>query len=161
MLGNRYVAIAVGIILTLVIAYNVQFFLGRNKPPVPQEPVYRQAATKQRPAAQQALAKTEESVKPSSHLDDKTDWKRDPFSLRKKEPPKKQEEPALEINLTAIIKREGNSLALIDGKVYGVNDRIGTAVITDIHRHSIVVSAGGKKQEITFNDYKVIKENKK
>lgn len=160
MLGNKYVAGAVGIILALVIAYNVQFFMSKNRPPAPVEPAHRQIQSGQKPAAQPAKPLAANVARPIDMSADKTPWKRDPFSLPAGKDGKIAE-MADDIKLMGIIKRDGKSHALINGKVYGVNDRIGTIVIREIKQHSIVVLAEGKKQEIVFDDYKVVKEKKK
>jgi len=163
-LGNKYVAGAIGIILALVIAYNVQFFMTKDRPAAPAEPAHRQIQSKQEPAAQSAKTLSADVARPLDKSADKTPWKRDPFSLRpavSSSKSGKTTEIADDIRLKGIIKRDGKSHALINGKVYGVNDRIGTAVIKEIKQHSIVVLAEGKKQEISFEDYKVIEEKKK
>ncbi len=162
-LGNKYVAGVVAIILALVIAYNVQFFMTKNGPTSPPEPVHRQALSRQEPAARSTGARSADLAQPADKSVDKTPWKRDPFSLQAGTGSKtgKTAEMATDLRLMGIIKRDGNSHALIDGKVYGINDRIGTAVIKEIKQHSIVILAEGKKQEIAFDDYKVLKEKKK
>lgn len=157
LLGNKYIAGVVGILLALVIAYNVQFFMTRSKLTVPARPANRQMPARQEPAARSAQTYSADVARPADKGVDKTPWKRDPFSLRQAATDIKPDD----IRLMGIIKRTDNSLALINGKVYRVNDRIGTAVIREIKQHSIVVLARNKKQEITFDDYKVIEEKKK
>ncbi|MDP2157922.1 MAG: hypothetical protein Q8K68_09470 [Nitrospirota bacterium] len=160
MLGNKYIAGAVGIILALVLAYNIQFFMTKNRPSAPVEPAHRQIRPGQEPAAQSAKALAANVARPIDRSADKIPWKRDPFSLLAGKDGTIAE-MADDIRLMGIIKRDGKSHALINGKVYGVNDRIGTIVIKEIKQHSIVVLAEGKKQEIVFDDYKVVKEKKK
>ena len=60
-----------------------------------------------------------------------------------------------------IIKRNGRSHVLINGKVYSVNDKIGDVVIKDIKKHGIVLFSDGKSKEISFEDYIVLKEKTK
>ncbi|MBI5848001.1 MAG: hypothetical protein HZB31_08650 [Nitrospirae bacterium] len=161
-LGNKYVAGAVGIALALVIVYNVQFFMTKNRPTAPAGPIHRLAPSKQEPAAQSPKTLSADLAQPTDKSADKAEWKRDPFSLRQAAGTgSKTTEETYDIKLMGIIKRDGISHALIDGKVYRVNDRIGKAVIKEITQHSIVLLAEGKKQEISFDDYKVIKEKKK
>ncbi len=154
MLGNKYVVGIVGILLILVMAYNAQFFLSRIKSSKTENPQQTQknSGTIRQPETSLPLPATQPLDR-----EDKKKWKRDPFSLQA------DPKPAIvfDIKLMGIIKRDGKSLALIDGKVYGINDRVGPGVIKEINKHSIVVLAEGKKQEIAFDDYKVIKEKKK
>ena len=63
--------------------------------------------------------------------------------------------------MIGIIKRDGRSYALINGKVYIENDIIGDAVIKEIKKHSVVLSSGEKTKEISFKDYVVLKEKPK
>jgi|GEM_PF-4377671 len=157
MLGNRYVAAAVVIALLLVAAYNVRFFITRDKS---------NGAQDSRPAA--AVAKTsapEADIKPTAirkdeAADTKGQWKRDPFSLKAK-PANSDVQVDQNLKLTGIILGEKSGYAMINGKVYGLNDRIGSSVIREIKQHSIVIQTDGIKQEITFDDYKVVKEKKK
>jgi len=163
MLGNKYVAGIVGILLVLVIGYNAQFFMSKNKATSPAVTV-QQTFTPQRVQQRWGSVRQPEPrpmpVALPSDKDDKGAWKRDPFSLQASTD-RKTTETADDIKLMGIIKRDGKSHALINGKAYGVNDRIGTAVIKEIKQHSIVILAEGKKQEISFDDYKVLKEKKK
>lgn len=160
MLGNKYVAGIVGLLLFLVIVYNAQFFMSKNRQPAPVEPAHRQIQSVQKPAARSAKALAANVARPIDMSADKTPWKRDPFSLQAGAD-SKTAEMADDIRLMGIIKRDGKSHALINGKVYRVNDRIGRVVIKEIKQHSIVVLSEGKKQEISFDDYKVVKEKKK
>lgn len=156
-LGNKYVAVTVAIILALVIAYNVQFFMTKDRPAATAETANRLIRSKQEPAGQSSKTRSTDVSRPADNRADKTPWKRDPFSLR----PAATGDKSDDVKLMGIIKRADNSLALINGKVYRVNDRIGMAVIKEIRQHSIVVQVKNKKQEISFDDYKVIEEKKK
>jgi hypothetical protein len=163
-LGNKYVAGIVGILLILVIVYNAQFFMSKNKKSSPTVNA-QQAFTPQRvqkPSGSDRKAEKPQSVPAAepSIKENKGIWKRDPFSLQAGTD-SKTSEMADDIKLMGIIKRDGKSHALINGKVYGVNDRIGRTVIKEIKQHSIVIMSEGKKQEIVFDDYKVLKEKKK
>ena len=60
-----------------------------------------------------------------------------------------------------IIKRDGRSRVLINGKVYSVDDKIGDVVLKDIKKHGIVLLSDGKNQEISFEDYVILKEKTK
>jgi hypothetical protein len=160
MLGNKYVAAAVGVILILVLAYNIKFFTSKSR----QNEVTagKGAETLQRP--EPVMPKPPEII---SEQEDKSTWKRDPFSLQvllpKKTESKTYKKPDISegIHLTGIIKRNGKSLALINGKVYRTDDRIGDVVIKDIRKKGIVISSGDQSKEISFEDYKVLKEKSK
>jgi Tfp pilus assembly protein PilP len=76
----------------------------------------------------------------------------------KKEPEK---DFAEDIQLIGIIKRDGRSYALINGKVYSEDNRIGDIVIKEIKQHSVVLASGEKTEEISFKDYVVLKEKPK
>lgn len=166
MLGNKYLAAIVGLLLILVAVYNVKFFSSKNKPA---ETVV---------TGKTGAAKPSEPVKPDgsdmhkkperiAETEDKTGWKRDPFDLQaltiKKPEQKKQKKPAFseDIRLIGIVKRDGKSHALINGRVYGVNDKIGDAVITEINKNGIVLSSGGTNKRISFEDYIILKEKSK
>jgi hypothetical protein len=160
MLGNKYVAAVVGVILILVLAYNIKFFTVKSRQ-------HETATEKETETVQQPEPVI---TKPPEHIvegEDKSTWKRDPFSLQSLPPPKTtskiQKKPDIieGIHLMGIIKRDGNSLALINGKVYGVNDRIGDVVIKAITKEGIVISSDGRRRKISFEDYKTLKEKAK
>ncbi|MFZ3138762.1 MAG: hypothetical protein WA126_15380 [Thermodesulfovibrionales bacterium] len=160
MLGNKYVAAAVGVILILVLAYNIKFFTAKSR----QNEVTagKGAETLQRP--EPVMPKAPVII---SEQEDKSTWKRDPFSLQvllqKKTASKIPQKPDISegIHLTGIIKRNGKSLALINGKVYREDDRIGDVVIKAITKKGIVISSGDQSKEISFEDYKLLKEKSK
>jgi hypothetical protein len=126
MLGNKYVAFAVGIVLFLVIAYNAKFFLSKSSQP--ETPASHISQTS-RPLEH------EPGVMPEriALTGDKGQWKGDPFHLernvkiatKEKEPEKREPD----IRLMGIIKRNGRSHALINGKVYRVHDEFDDAII--------------------------------
>ena len=160
MLANKYVAALIGVLLILVVTYDVQLFLSRGK----RREV---AVTKKTYPAAHSDDRTYHSPEPALEKEDVNPWKRDPFGLKATE--KTAEERAAEklaayraeIRVTGIIKREGRSYALINGKVYTVNDRLRDAVIAEIKKHSIVLASEGIRYEISYNDYVVLKEKKK
>lgn len=163
MLGNKYLAAVIGILLILVAAYNIKFFYSKNK----------NSETVQ--TGKTEAVKAPEVVKPAEpdvpkkpdrivEKEDKTRWKRDPFDLQAaavKKP--EQTKPAFseDIRLIGIVKRNGKSHALINGGVYRVNDKIGDAVITEINKNGIVLSSGEKSKRISFEDYIILKEKSK
>jgi len=160
MLGNKYVAAALGVILILVLAYNIKFFTAKTRQT--EVTAGKGAESVQRP--EPVMPKPPEII---SEQEDKSTWKRDPFSLQallpKKTASKIAKKPDISegIHLTGIIKRNGKSLALINGKIYRADDRIGDVVIKDITKKGIVISSGDQSREISFEDYKVLKEKSK
>ncbi len=154
--ANKYVLAGIGILLVLVIAYNIKFFSSKSGTP---------ETTK---VARSETVKPSEPItnkKPERILEkeDKNKWKRDPFGLQAL--PKKtasiKPEIGEDIHLMGIIKRDGGSRVLINGKVYGVDDKIGDVVIKDINKHGVVIFSDGESKEISFEDYKVLKEKAK
>jgi Tfp pilus assembly protein PilP len=156
--ANKYLAFVVGILIILIVAYNVKFF--SSKKVISQIP-----AVKKTDLEKRSFPDTLKVTKRTFVQKDAHQWKRDPFGLVpisektvKKEPEK---DFAEDIQLIGIIKRDGRSYALINGKVYTVDDRIGDIVVKEIKRHSIVLSSGEKIKEISFKDYVVLKEKPK
>lgn len=150
MLGNRYVAGLVGILFLLIIAYNIHFFTSRTGHEKTAAASVGQERTLEQPVHR--VMEIPERVIVQSDADR---WKRDPFSLIKNIKTPKGTEA---IVITGILKRDGMSRALINGAVYTVHDRIGTSVITDIKKHSIVVMKDGRSREISVDDYIVWEE---
>lgn len=156
MLGNKYVAALVGVILILVLAYNIKFFTAKS----------RQHETTTEKGIETVQQPEPVITKPPEHIveqEDKSTWKRDPFSLQSLPPQKTTSKPDIieGIHLMGIIKRDGNSLALINGKVYRANDRIGDVVIKAITKEGIIISSGEQSRKISFEDYKTLKEKAK
>jgi hypothetical protein len=158
MLANKYLAFVVGILIILIIAYNVKFF--SSKKVIPQMP-----AVKKTDLEKRSLPDTLKVTKRTPVQKDAHHWRRDPFGLVPISEKKVKKEPerdfAEDIQLIGIIKRDGRSYALINGKVYSVDERIGDIVVKEIKRHSIVLSTGEKIKEISFKDYVVLKEKPK
>lgn len=141
MLGNKYVAVGIGILLVLVVAYNVKFFSSKSRSL--QMPMVKNVEPAKHPLPFTTKVPERVSVK-----EDKSRWKRDPFGLQLSG---KTEYKG--IQLMGIIKRNGRSHALINGRVYSINDRVGDSVIKEIKKHSIVLLSGGKIHEISFEAY--------
>ena len=158
MLGNKYVAVAVGIVLVFVLAYNANFFVSKGKQP--ESPVAQFAATSK--PSENAPGTMPERI---LEKEDTGQWKRDPFALRRdvqsKTVEKEPEKSPLDIRLMGIIKRDGRSHALINGKVYRIHDEFDDAIIKEIKQHSIVLLSEGEIQEVSFEDYIVVKEKAK
>jgi len=171
MLSNKYVASLTGILVVLAIAFNVQFFLSRSN----------HAKTKAggviKPASKESLYTRDKDWERVSQEEDRNPWRRDPFGLKEasekaapKPPPKKTAEELWasklfqyndELHLSGIIKRNGRSHALINGKVYSGDDVIGDAVIEEITAHGIVLLSEGMRYELSFHDYVILEEKTK
>jgi hypothetical protein len=161
MLGNKYLVAGIGIILVLVAAYNIKFFSSKSKAPEITTVEKSEAVKSSEPIKhiEPGINKNPERI---LEKEDKNKWKRDPFGLQAiKKPASKEPEIGEDFHLMGIIKRDGRSRVLINGKVYSVDDKIGDVVIKDIKKHGIVLFSDGKNQEISFEDYKVLKEKTK
>ncbi len=145
MLGNRYVAVIVGLLFVLILAYNIHFFSSRNNPEKTAAASVGQE-TASRHMAPRVMDIPEQVMMPA----DAGRWRRDPFSLKKGIQTPEETET---IVVTGILKQSGTSRALVNGSVYTVDDRIGTFLITDIKKHSIVVVKNGITREISIDDY--------
>lgn len=146
MLGNKYIVTAVGVLLVIVIAYNVKFFATREtpspKPEVQTDRLQRKQSHEKVEIPERTIMKRDSSI-----------WK-DPFSVDLHISKKR-------FRLAGIIYRDGAGLALINGKTYGVNDKIDNAIIRDIRNRSVVVAVGGTLKEVYIDDYKPSEEKTK
>ncbi|MBI4827097.1 MAG: hypothetical protein HY807_11880 [Nitrospirae bacterium] len=146
MLSNKYFISAVFALLLLVAAYNIKFFSSKNAV---------QTEVKRAVSQPPLTAQNANAVNPERTFIDKdsSQW-RDPFSIEKTE-------VKSEMTVNGIIRRNGKSHALINGRVYSVNDAIGNSVITDIKKESVVLSANGITKEIYLSNQSDIKETTK
>ena len=142
MLGNKYIAAAVGVLLVSVIAYNVKFFASRENPS-PQTEVQ----------TDRLIDEKIEIPERTIMIRDSATW-RDPFPVDLHVSKKR-------FRLAGIIYRDGTSLALINGKAYGVNDKIENAVIRDIRNRSVVMAVGGTLKEVYIEDHNLSEEKTK
>ncbi|MEW6715691.1 MAG: hypothetical protein AB1306_11470 [Nitrospirota bacterium] len=152
MRSNKYVAYTVLALLILVIAYNVRFFSSKNTPEKEAAKSVSQPAAASPPAP--AVTHVRTILKKDS-----SPW-RDPFSLEKAEKVEKKD-VRIKMRIIGIIKRDGKSLALINGRVYSINDAIGNTVIMDIKKDSVVISTNGITEEIYLSNKSAMKETKK
>jgi len=156
MLGNKYVAMGIGFLLILVLAYNFEFFTAKNSQP-------ETVTLKGTEHGQTPEPVIKRNPEPFAEKEDKNIWKRDPFNLQALSKKADSKKPGIGegIHLEGILKRDGRSHVLINGKVYGVSDKIGDAVIKDIKNHGIVLFSNGITHEISFENYVVLKEKTK
>jgi hypothetical protein len=152
MLGNKYLAVGIGVLLILVLAYNFNFFTAKSSQP---ETVTMKGTEHEQPP-EPVIKRNPERI---AEKEDKNTWKRDPFSLQalSKKAASKKPGTGEGIHLMGILKRDGRSHVLINGKVYGINDKVGDVVIKDIKNHGIVILSDGITREISFEDYVVLK----
>ena len=162
MLGNKYLVAGIGILLVLVVAYNFKFFSSKSKIPETSK-VEKSEAVKSSEPTKHIESVTNKNPERILEKEDKNKWKRDPFGLQalSKKPASKKPEIGEDFHLMGIIKRDGRSRVLINGKVYSVDDKIGDVVIKDINKHGIVLFSDGESKEISFEDYIVLKEKAK
>lgn len=147
MLSNKYFIFAIFALLILVAAYNVKFFTSKK---AVQTRVQKAASQQPSAALSDKIIVTERNVISK----DSSKWMRDPFSVEKTE-------TKSEITVSGIIKKNGKSRALINGRVYSTNDAIGSSVIKDIKRDSVVISTNGIIKEIFLSNQSAIKETTK
>jgi type II secretory pathway component PulC len=138
MLSNKYLAYTVLGLLILVIAYNIKYFSSKQTP---------QNKSAEFVSGTAAFPLTPTNAERHIIRKDNASW-RDPFALEKADKIKKKASKA-EIRLIGILNREGDkSHALINGKIYGINDAVDGSVIIDIKKESVVISTEGKEEEI-------------
>ena len=158
MLENKYLAAGIGILLVLVVAYNIKFFSSKSRTPEITT-VEKSEAVKHSEPIKHIESVTNKNPERILEKEDKNKWKRDPFGLQAiKKPASKKPEIGEDFHLMGIIKRDGRSRVLINGKVYSVDDKIGDVVIKDINKHGIVLFSDGESKEISFEDYIILKE---
>jgi hypothetical protein len=171
MLSNKYVASLTGILLVLAIAYNVQFFLSRG------DDAKTKVGAAIPPVSKGSVITRDKDWERIGQEEDRNPWRRDPFGLKEasekaapKPPPQKTAEEIWasklsqyndELHVSGVIKRNGRGHALINGKVYAVDDVIGDAVIEQITRHGIVLLSEGMRYELAFHDYVILEEKTK
>lgn len=162
MLGNKYLIAGIGILLVLVVAYNIKFFFSKSRTPEITK-VAKSDAVKSSEPIKHIESVTNKNPERILEKEDKNKWKRDPFGLQalQKIPISKKPEIGKDFHLMGIIKRDGRSRVLVNGKVYSVNDKVEDVVIKDIKKHGIVLFSDGESKEMSFEDYIVLKEKAK
>ncbi|MBI4844470.1 MAG: hypothetical protein HY809_09135 [Nitrospirae bacterium] len=150
MLSNKYFIFAIAALLALVIIYNIKFFSSRNGEKAGRiMPV-------QAPSANFETAETA-SGRPIVMSDG--NWKRDPFSVTAGASRDYTDND--NVLLSGILKKEGGSLALINGSVFGIGDFVDGGIIKDIKSDSIVISRNGVIKEFYISNTRNSKETKK
>ena len=152
MLSNRYLAAAVVFALIIVAGYNIQYFRNRSTRNA-------QQAVKTAAAGRTASLEVKDADSASKPVEvfepaDKTAWKRDPFAL----PRTKAGADSREHHLQAVLHRDGRSFALINGRVYRQNDRVGESLLAEIRKDRVVLTTEGQKQELFLDDIIPVKE---
>ncbi len=148
MLSNKYLASIVLLLLVFVIAYNIKYFSSKSTGTAGQTSAnVSQAAIP--PVDNTSLLSERKIIKKDS-----SQWKRDPFSIT-------PQAGKTAIVLGGIINNGGKGLALINGKVYTLNESVGSSIIKEIKKESIVISTNGLINEIFITNKSDIKERKK
>ncbi|MDA8084858.1 MAG: hypothetical protein M0024_14470 [Nitrospiraceae bacterium] len=145
MLRNRYVIGLVSLLLAGVVAWNVNFFLGRR-------PQGRKDAAA--PAGPKAFVQRAGIPQASGEFpvpQDPLVWRRDPFRFRKvpvREGAKAESQrlPALQ----GILASGDRRFALVDGRVVAVGDRLEGYRIAAIKTYSVLLGSGGGAKEISI-----------
>lgn len=154
MLRNKFVILVVGLMFSVVVIYNISFFL-RRKPgaEAPQKPVTVLGTEAQSRA---------DSTPITSHIPlprDRERWKRDPFHYTGQltgeyvdsvQPDGKGKKKAAGIKLEGINVRNGKYFALVNGWVVEAGDKIDDVLITSVTRYSIFVKDARGIREISI-----------
>ncbi len=150
MLRNKAVMVVVAVLFTMVVVYNLNFFLQKKRPVQPKETVPREVV----PLAPE---KNAESM-PASTFQiprDKEAWKRDPFQYTQEkgyssEQSDRKVAKAGEINLQGITVRDGKYYALVNGWIVEAGDRLEDTTIVRITSESILVKDASGTREINI-----------
>ena len=156
MLRNKLVILFVGVLFTLVVIYDINFFLKNKVPMSVQKKAVSAVAPADRNSSGEALPAPVFPV-----LRDREKWRRDPFKYTGQYAGEKgvaAKTAAREIKKTVSIKlqgitvRDGRHYALVNGWVVGVGDMIEDVIITRIDRYSIFVKDDRGIREINIYD---------
>ena len=158
MLRNKLVIGIVGVLLSIVVIYNLNFFLTKKEPAGFQEKSVSAAPSAGRDRSTGPMMTSSYPV-----LRDKENWKRDPFLYigqhTGRYPEKegrggilatREKTKAAVIKLQGITVRNGKRFALVNGWVVGAGDRLDNVLITDITPYSIFVKDADGIREINI-----------
>ena len=154
MLRNKLVIGIVGVLFSIVVIYNLNFFLKKKAPAGVQEKTVGAAPSVERGRSTGPLTAPSFPV-----LRDKENWKRDPFLYVDQHGGDKgvagkaaslEQKRAAVIKLQGIAVRDGKRFALVNGWVVGAGDRLDNLLITDITPYSIFVKDAEGIREINI-----------
>lgn len=163
MLRNKSVILFVGVLFTLVVIYNINFFLKKKVPMSAQKKAVSAVASADRNSSGEAQRSPAFPVPR-----DREKWRRDPFKYTGRYAGEKgvaAKTAAREIKQTVSIKlqgitvRDGKHFALVNGWVVEAGDMIEDVVIIRIDRYSIFVKDAAGIREINIYDDILDKEN--
>jgi hypothetical protein len=112
------------------------------------------------PPPQKITPEEHKEVKPKPKLPMKLSWKRDPF-LSMEEQGLKVSEELEKINepkLSAIIYSPEHKLAIIEGKILKVGDKVDSKEIVEIKPEGVVLKEAGKLYLLKLEDVSKVKE---
>jgi hypothetical protein len=157
MLRNKYVVAALGVVLLLVVAYNVAFFKKRS-------------ANRNTGAVAQAPAATgTDRLKASAPPQEMTsrpaaEWRRDPFWYRQgtnRSAPARNaaaSRPSSGLRLEATMIRDGKGYAIISGQIVGVGEQLGEYVVAEIGDLFVRLKGPGGMKKLSMTTDTNVKE---
>lgn len=158
MLRNKYVIAALGIVLLLVVAYNVAFFKTRTTSRAAGAAVQSPAVTNM----QRLKVSSPSPVMTSRPADE---WRRDPFwypqSTKRSAPAQHAaaSRPSSGIRLEATMIRDGKGYAIISGQIVGMGERYGEYVVAEVGELFVRLKGpGGIKKLSIIADTSSVKE---
>lgn len=153
MLRNKFVIGVVGVLFSIVVVYNLNFFLKKRGPARSQKETVSSA-----PPVDQDKPGESLMVSPFPLSRDKGSWKRDPFQYTGEnrgvgKSAAREKTKVSGIKLQGVTVRDGKRFALVNGWVVKPGDRVDDVTIADISPYSIFVKdAGGIREISIYND---------
>lgn len=155
MLRNKLVIGIVGVLFSVVVIYNLNFFLKKKAPAD-----FHGKTMNEQPSVERDRPLM---IQPVPVLRDKENWKRDPFLYTDQYTDRHAggkgvsgkaallgKQKADVIKLQGITVRNGKRFALVNGWVVGAGERLDNMLITDITDHSIFVKDAAGLREINI-----------
>lgn len=157
MLRNKYVVAALGVVLLLVVAYNVAFFKTRTANKNERALVQAPAVTgMQRPKVSAPPQVT--TSRPAEK------WRRDPFwypQNTKHAAPAHHAaapRPSSGLQLEAVMIRDGKGYAIISGQIVGKGERLGEYVVAEIGDLFVRLKGPGGMKKLSMTTDTSVKE---
>lgn len=155
MLRNRYLIAGLGLLLLVVLGWNIHFFIERRAAAGRQSLITASSASSEPASGRQ---KTETAVKKVFPVpQDPAVWRRDPFTLGSQASPivkvrAMPDAPAREdaLELQAVMTSGGKSFALVNGTVVGEGDRISNYRVAAISPYRIVLKSERGTREVSI-----------
>jgi type II secretory pathway pseudopilin PulG len=151
MLRNKYVVTALGAVLLLVVAYNIQFFRTRAVNQAAGTAAQTYSSAIQHPRTSSPPPRV---MMPSLPVEE---WRRDPFwyplSTKHALPVQHtgSSRPSSGMRLEATMVKDGKGFAVISGQVVGLGERVGEYVVVEVGDLFVRLKGPGgvKKMSIT------------